>query len=92
MSTLSDIARRQYYFELGRGLPPTIRDDRDDYERRMCTAIEAFNDLQPVTAFEGRLAVQIVLCGAMPTTTCKRPPISPTISRRSGVATRRPAA
>ena len=64
MSVLSATARHEYYLELGKSLPPTPAHNREDHERRMTTAVEAFNALNPADAYEGRLAVQAVLCGA----------------------------
>jgi hypothetical protein len=64
MSSLSVNCRHEYYMELGNSLPPPVSDTRERHERRMSAAIDAFNDLRPGNAYEGRLAVQIVLCGA----------------------------
>ncbi|HVC60208.1 MAG TPA: hypothetical protein VND19_07615 [Acetobacteraceae bacterium] len=64
MPVLSTTARHEYYCELGKSLPPTPARNRENHERRMTTAIEAFNALNPADAYEGRLAVQVVLCGA----------------------------
>ena len=64
MSTLSTSATLEYYDELAKSLPPPIPDDPEHRERRLSTAIEAFRDLHPGNAYEGRLAVRIVLCGA----------------------------
>lgn len=62
MSTLSDTARLQFYYELGKGLPrANVSPDR---ERILVTAIEAFNRLNPGDAWEGRLAAQSVLAAA----------------------------
>ena len=64
MSTLSTPATLEYYDELARALPAPIPDKPEHRQRRLGTAIEAFQDLHPGDAYEGRLAVQIVLCGA----------------------------
>ncbi len=64
MPVLSAAASHEYYFELGSSLPPTPAHNREDHERRMTTAVDAFNALNPADAYEGRLAVQAVLCGA----------------------------
>lgn len=64
MPTLSANCRHEYYDELGNSLPPPVSDTRERHQRRMSAAIEAFNDLRPGNAYEGRLAVQIVLWGA----------------------------
>src|ERR1700761_5293683 len=63
MSTLSTPATLEYYDELARALPAPIPDKPEHRQRRLGTAIEAFQDLHPGNAYEGRLAVQIVLCG-----------------------------
>jgi hypothetical protein len=64
MSALSTVARREYYAELGSSLPPPVIDKPEYRERRLITAIEAFEALHPGDAYEARLAVQITLCGA----------------------------
>ena len=64
MSTLATPAVLEYYEDLARALPAPIPDKPEHRQRRLGTAIEAFQDLQPGNAFEGRLAVRIVLCGA----------------------------
>src|SRR5580692_7804570 len=64
MSALSTIARREYYLELANALPPSAIHSRENYERRVTTAVETFNALRPGDAYEARLAVQIVLTGA----------------------------
>ena len=64
MSTLSTPATHEYYDELAKSLPAPVSDDPELRHRRLSTAIEAFEVLRPGDAYEGRLAVQIVLCGA----------------------------
>ena len=64
MSALSANSRSEYYCELADSLPPPVNNTPERHDRRMHAALEAFNDLQPGNADEGRLAVQIVLCGA----------------------------
>jgi hypothetical protein len=64
MSNLSTPARLEYYDELAKALPPPMPDTPELRHRRLSTAIEAFQDLQPGNAYEARLVVQIVLCGA----------------------------
>ncbi|HWE93939.1 MAG TPA: hypothetical protein VG269_08255, partial [Tepidisphaeraceae bacterium] len=64
MSALSATARHEYYAELGNALPPPLKHTRENHERRLKTAIEAFEALRPGDAYEARLAVQIVLTGA----------------------------
>jgi hypothetical protein len=64
MSTLSTTARNEYYVELGKALPPPVIDKPEYRERRVTTAIEAFEALRPGDAHEARLAVHIVLTGA----------------------------
>jgi hypothetical protein len=64
MSVLSTLATHEYYRELANSLPPPVIEKPEHRERRLSTAIEAFQALKPGDAYEGRLAVQIVLCGA----------------------------
>jgi hypothetical protein len=64
MPYLSSLARDEYYCELRNNMPRTIPETEDAEARRTATAIAAFNALSPIDAYEGRLAVQIVLCGA----------------------------
>ena len=64
MSTLSTPATHEYYDELAESLPPPVSDKPEHRQRRLGTAIEAFQALRPGDAYEARLAVQIVLCGA----------------------------
>jgi hypothetical protein len=64
MSALSTTARREYCAELANALPPPVLDKPEYRERRIITAVEAFEALRPGDADEARLAVQIVLCGA----------------------------
>ena len=64
MSALSPTARREYYLELGNSLPLPVVDQPENREPRLTAALEAFDALCPGDAYEGRLAVQIVLCGA----------------------------
>ena len=64
MSALSATARHEYYVELGNSLPPPVLDKPEYRERRLTTAVETFEALRPGDAYEARLAVQIVLCGA----------------------------
>jgi hypothetical protein len=62
MSALSTIAVHQYHLDLGFGLPRS--QNYEECERRMTTAVEAFEVLAPGNAWEGRLAVQTVLAAA----------------------------
>jgi hypothetical protein len=64
MSALSTTARHEYYAELGNSLPPPVLATPEIRERRLTTAVETFNALRPGDAYEARLAVQVVLCGA----------------------------
>jgi hypothetical protein len=64
MSNLSTLAVHEYYDELAKALPPPVSDKLEHRERRLSTAIETFQALRPGDAYEARLAVQIVLCGA----------------------------
>jgi hypothetical protein len=64
MSSLSALARAEYYAELGNSLPPPVPDQPEFRHRRRATAVEAFDALRPGDAFEALLAVQIVLAGA----------------------------
>jgi hypothetical protein len=64
MSALSTTARREYCAELANALPPPVLDKPEYRERRIITAVEAFEALRPGDAYEARLAVQIVLSGA----------------------------
>jgi hypothetical protein len=64
MSSLSTSATLEYYDDLAKALPSPIPDTPELRHRRLSTAIEAFRDLHPGNAYEGRLAVRIVLCGA----------------------------
>jgi hypothetical protein len=64
MSALSAAATHEYYAELGDCLPPPIIDKPEYRQRRYTTAVEAFEALRPGDAYEARLAVKIVLCGA----------------------------
>jgi hypothetical protein len=64
MSTLSTTGRHEYYAELGSALPPPVIDKPEYRERRITTAVETFEAFRPGDAYEARLAVQIVLCGA----------------------------
>ena len=64
MSALSAVARREYYAELGNSLPPPVYRTPEYRQRRLTTAVEAFEALRPGDAYEARLAVQVVLCGA----------------------------
>ena len=64
MRFLSDEARDQCYSDIGRALPPPVVNTEEQRRCRTCTAIEAFNDLQPANAYEAHLAVTIVLCSA----------------------------
>jgi hypothetical protein len=64
MSALSTTARHEYYAELGNALPPPVQDKPEYRQRRITTAVEAFEALRPGDAYEARLAVQIVLTGA----------------------------
>ncbi len=64
MSDLSTPATLEYYDELARSLPAPIPENPELRHRRLSTAIETFQALRPGDAYEGRLAVRIVLCGA----------------------------
>jgi hypothetical protein len=64
MSALSTTARREYCTELGNALPAPVIDEPEYRERRIITAVEAFEALHPGDANEARLAVLIVLSGA----------------------------
>ena len=64
MSALSATARQEYYTELGNALPPPVLDKLEYRERRLIAAVETFEALRPGDAYEARLAVRIVLCGA----------------------------
>jgi hypothetical protein len=64
MSVLATPAIHEYYTELANALPPPISDKPEHRERRLATAIDAFQALHPGDAYEARLAVQIVLSGA----------------------------
>jgi hypothetical protein len=64
MSALSTTARHEYYAELGNSLPPPVIATPEIRQRRLTTAVEAFEALRPGDAYEARLAVQVVLCGA----------------------------
>ena len=64
MSTLSTVARQEYYVELGNSLPPPLVDQPEYRQRRLTAAVEAFEALCPGDSYEARLAVQIVLSGA----------------------------
>lgn len=64
MTALSATARHEYYAELGNSLPPPVLRTQENHERRLKTAIETFDALRPGDAYEGRLAVTIVVCGA----------------------------
>jgi hypothetical protein len=64
MSTLATLATHEYYDELAKSLPPPVSNKPEHRERRLVTAIDAFQALHPGDAYEARLAVQIVLCGA----------------------------
>ena len=64
MSALSPAARHEYYVEIGNGMPPPVVPCDKNRELRINTAIESFDVLRPGDAYEGLLAVQIVLSGA----------------------------
>ena len=64
MSSLSAAARQEYYIELTNSLPPPLVDQPEHRQRRLTTAVEAFEALCPGDSYEARLAVQIVLSGA----------------------------
>jgi hypothetical protein len=53
MSTLSTPATLEYYDELARALPAPIPDKPEHRQRRLGTAIEAFQDLHPTTPTKG---------------------------------------
>ena len=92
MSALSAAARKEYFIELGKSLPTPVIHDLEYRERRLTAAIEAFDALRPGDAYEGRLAVRIVLCGAH-AVECLREAASTAMTTRSGpaAAPRRPA-
>ncbi len=64
MLPLSTPAIHEYYTEFANSLPPPVIDKPENRERRLATAMDAFQALRPGDAYEARLAVQIVLCGA----------------------------
>jgi hypothetical protein len=64
MSVLSAVAKHEYYIEFASALPSPVLRDLPIRQRRIATAAETFEALRPGDAFEGRLAVQIVLTGA----------------------------
>ncbi len=64
MSALSTIARQEYYIQLAGGLPPPAVNKPENEDRRIKTAVETFEALRPGNAYEGRLAVTIVLSGS----------------------------
>jgi hypothetical protein len=64
LSALSTTARHEYYAELANSLPPPVLATPEIRQRRLTTAVEAFEALRPGDAYEARLAVQVVLCGA----------------------------
>ena len=64
MSILSDSARHEYYTTLANSLPPPVLNEAEYSDRRLIAAVETFNALCPGDAYEARLAVRIVLCGA----------------------------
>lgn len=64
MPALSATARHEYYTELGNALPPPTTDTPEYRQRRLTTAVEAFQALGPGDAYEASLAVRIVLTGA----------------------------
>jgi hypothetical protein len=64
MSVLSAMAQLEYYVELGNALPPPVDPTPEYRQRRLATAVETFKALRPGDAFEARLAVRIVACGA----------------------------
>jgi hypothetical protein len=64
MSVLSTAARKEYHAELADALPTPVLNQLEHRDRRRITAAEAFDALRPGDAYEGRLAVRIVLCGA----------------------------
>ena len=64
MSALSTTAWQEYFTEIGNSLPLPVLRDLEYRERRLTAAIETFNALRPGDAYEGQLAVRIVLCGA----------------------------
>jgi hypothetical protein len=64
LSLLSDSARHEHYITLSNSLPPPVLDEPEYSARRLVTAVETFNALRPGDAYEARLAVRIVLCGA----------------------------
>ncbi len=63
MPSLSAVARHEYYTELGNSLPPPMTDTPEYRQRRLTTAVEAFEALRPGDAYEASLAVRIVLAG-----------------------------
>ena len=64
MTALSATAKHEYYAELDKSLPPPVLARRKTTSAASTTAIETFEALRPGDAYEARLAVKIVLCGA----------------------------
>jgi hypothetical protein len=64
VSFLSTPAQLEYYAELGDSLPPPADPAPEHRQRRLTTAVETFKALRPGDAYEARLAVRIVACGA----------------------------
>jgi nucleotide-binding universal stress UspA family protein len=64
MSSLSPAAANEFYADLRDSLPPPVNPTPELRERRLTTAIETFNALRPANAYEARLAVKVVVCGA----------------------------
>jgi hypothetical protein len=64
VSFLSITAKHEYYIELGDALPPPVLATDENRERRLTAAAETFEALRPGDAYEARLAVKIVACGA----------------------------
>ena len=92
MSALSTAARDEYYAELANSLPTPVIHTRENCDRRLATAVEAFEALRPADAYEARLAVRIVLCGAHPRNASARPTATARTMRNArAAAPRRPA-
>jgi hypothetical protein len=64
MSALSPLARHEYYVELANAMPPPVLEQLEYRERRLKVAAETFEALRPGDAYEARLAVKVVACGA----------------------------
>ena len=63
-------------------LPPPVLDEPEDRERRLAAAVETFEALRPGDAYEARLAVRIVVCGAHAIDSLRLAGAQPTTSRK----------